>query len=311
LLLIYVLVDKLGGSAAMGILAFAVIVGNADALIKMVGFKSADEGIVELDEGVRTVHTQFSFIIKSFFFTFIGLKLTPPWSLLVAGVVIGFGLLVARVPAVMAIARGEFDHKDRQLITVSLPRGMAAGVLATLPAQAGIAGTENLPSLVFAAVVTSIGLFAIGFRKIRAAQPSLVSPGETSLPETAVDTSAAPMELPEHATPLPTPPSPGQGGDGWSETTAPQPAPLPPVPAGAATPFPAQPGVPQAAAPQGTPPQSGVPSAAAQRVAPQPTPTQPAPGAPRPAPAPQAHAPARQAHSPAAPPTPGTPDTDT
>jgi cell volume regulation protein A len=167
LLFLYVAVDQSGGSAALGILAFAVIVGNANTLMNLVGFRAADDGPVELDADLRTVHTQISFIIKSFFFTFIGLKLTPPWSLLMAGVVVGIGLLVARVPAVQTVARGSFTHKDRQLITVSLPRGMAAGVLATLPAQAGIEGTEDLPSMVFAAVVTSIAVFAFGFRKIR------------------------------------------------------------------------------------------------------------------------------------------------
>ena len=178
LLFLYVAVDQSGGSAAMGILAFAVIVGNADTLMRLVGFRAADDGPVELDADLRTVHTQISFIIKSFFFTFIGLKLTPPWSLLMAGVVLGIGLLVARVPAVQTVARGDFTDPDRQLITVSLPRGMAAGVLATLPAQAGIEGTQDLPSMVFAAVVTSIAIFAFGFRKIRSAAAPAQANGE-------------------------------------------------------------------------------------------------------------------------------------
>jgi cell volume regulation protein A len=44
-----------------------------------------------------------------------------------------------------------------------MPRGLASGVLSTLPFEYGIAGTENLSHAVFALIVTSILLFAAGF----------------------------------------------------------------------------------------------------------------------------------------------------
>lgn len=175
LIMLYVVVDGAGGSAAMAILAFAVIVGNADALIKRVGFSIGDRPL-QLEESVRTVHTQLTFIIKSFFFTFIGLMLAPPWSLLLFGVVVGSVLLLARWPAVKLANLGAgLAPAESKLIGISLPRGLAAGVLATMPAQAGAPGTENLPSLVFSAVVTSIMVFAIGFKMARAsAAPTAV-----------------------------------------------------------------------------------------------------------------------------------------
>jgi cell volume regulation protein A len=40
---------------------------------------------------------------------------------------------------------------------------LAAGVLSTLPLQYGIAGAENFSPGVFALIVTTIVLFAIGF----------------------------------------------------------------------------------------------------------------------------------------------------
>ena len=318
LLVLYVVVDKMGGSAAMGILAFAIIVGNADALMKMVGFRADGDGPVELDYEVRTVHTQISFIIKSFFFTFIGLKLTPPWSLLAAGVVFGFGLLVARVPAVIAVTRGAFEHKDRQLITVSFPRGMAAGVLATLPAQAGVAGTEKLPSLVFAAVVTSIGIFAFGFKKIRSGAPpakadakdSAAGGPEAQTPVDGTPTPAAvsgtqPSEIPtlaEAAAPGVQGPAPAALAAQATGAPAPE-TPTPPLGAPAALiadpAMPPPPGLaPLGPAPGGaTGPSTGSSTGSATgprttTLTGQPAPQAPAPQAPAPqAPAPQAPAP--------------------
>ncbi|HLT37468.1 MAG TPA: cation:proton antiporter, partial [Enhygromyxa sp.] len=167
LLFLTVMVGSVGGNAAMAVLTFSVVVGNADALMKMVGFSLGDKPL-KLDDTVVTVHTQVAFIIKSFFFTYIGLMLAPPWSLLLLGIVVGFTLFGSRIPATMLIARAPaFNHYERKLVTVALPRGMAAGVLATMPAAAGVEGTEQLPAMVFAAVVTSIAIFAVGFRKVR------------------------------------------------------------------------------------------------------------------------------------------------
>jgi len=186
LLILYVIIGETGGSAALGILTFAVIVGNAGWIGKRVGFS----GDVDLGEDVRGFSRQLAFIIKSFFFTFMGAMLAPPWSLIALGVVLGLVLLAVRVPAVwLATRAGEFSGTERRLVTVCLPRGMAAGVLATLPASAGVANTEWLPVTVFSAVVTTILLFAGGFpmtlRRLRAETSEQPSPAPAPADATA------------------------------------------------------------------------------------------------------------------------------
>jgi NhaP-type Na+/H+ or K+/H+ antiporter len=57
-----------------------------------------------------------------------------------------------------------------------MPRGMAAGVLAILPAQRGVPGMQELPVVVFSCVVVTILAFAVGMplmtRRIDAANPA-------------------------------------------------------------------------------------------------------------------------------------------
>ena len=181
LLLLFVTVDWLGGSAALAILTAAVIVGNAPALAKVVGLSRGSR----LSRGVESTHDQITFIVKSFFFTFIGAMLGPPWHLVVIGVVMGFLLLVARAPAIGVATLGTGWPKTGKILTaVTMPRGMAAGVLAMLPAQAGIAGTEQLPVMVFAAVLTTVVFFAVGFPilKNRAGVPVIVHDDAVSPP---------------------------------------------------------------------------------------------------------------------------------
>lgn len=179
LLILYVTVDQLGGNPAMAVLTFSVIAGNADSLMKRIGFSLGDKPL-QLDDTVVTVHTQATFFVKSFFFTYIGLMLSPPWSLIIVGVLVGVSLFLTRVPVALMVAgqSGGFDDKQRKMITISLPRGMAAGVLAILPSSAkyAIPGTEQLPALVFAAVVTSILIFTYGFRQVRPVMKKVIAP---------------------------------------------------------------------------------------------------------------------------------------
>lgn len=213
LLILYVAVDNSGGNPAMAVLTFSVIVGNAEALMKMVGFSLGDKPLA-LDDNVVTVHTQAAFIIKSFFFTYIGLMLSRPLHLLLLGFVVGLSLFVTRIPAVMLVARKGFTEAQRKMITVSLPRGMAAGVLATMPwAKYKIEGTQELPSMVFAAVVTSILVFAYGFKKVRAAAPE-GEPVEGEQPSLAQGEGEQQLALADRETPVDGAPVDGAPVDG-------------------------------------------------------------------------------------------------
>ncbi len=173
LLLLYVVIDALGGSAALGILAFAILVGNASGIGRKVGLQTE----VDLHPDVRGFHRQMTFFIKSFFFTFIGAMMSPPWAMIAFGILLGFMMLVARFPGVwLATIRSRLSGPQKALVLVSLPRGMAAGVLATMPMAAGIVGTDQLPTIVFAAVFTSILIFAVGFPLTRRNLTPVVAP---------------------------------------------------------------------------------------------------------------------------------------
>jgi hypothetical protein len=79
------------------------------------------------------------------------------------------------------------------MVLISLPRGMAAGVLATMPAHRGVPGTENVPLAVFATVLSTILIFAIGFPIVQRRLPR--DPAEISavpLPAGAAQPSVAP-----------------------------------------------------------------------------------------------------------------------
>lgn len=212
LLILFVLINNLGGSAALGILVVAIILGNARGLSKTIGL--AQE--VELDTSVRGFHRQMAFIIKSFFFVFIGAMLRFD-LLILLGVVLGLVLFGARIPAVYAALVGSgLSSEQKKLAAVAMPRGLAAGVLATLPVAAGVPGTEALPTAVFWAVFTTILIFAVGFFKIKARlEPIAEDAGNVPLPAGAARPSISPAPtVTTVIPPITSPPEPGGSGGG-------------------------------------------------------------------------------------------------
>ena len=160
LIVLYVIVDGLEGSAALAILTTAIMLGNAKAFSRKIGL--AEDAF--LDQGIKDVHGQVAFFIKSFFFTFIGAMIGAPWGLVAVGIFLGLMLLAVRIPAVfLATAGSTLDMDSRKIASVFLPRGMAGGVLAMMPHAMGVPGTKDLPVMVFATIVTTIILFSAGF----------------------------------------------------------------------------------------------------------------------------------------------------
>ncbi len=158
LLGLYVLVDAAHGSGALAVLIFALLMGNF-------GLRLATDGSAltgSLDQSTRLFHSQVTFIIKALFFTFMGAMLGRPSSQMALGIGLGLLLVAGRVVAVrLALVRSSLSRPERNLVTVLMPRGLAAGVLATFPVTAGLPESSGIPAIVYAAVITTIVVFAV------------------------------------------------------------------------------------------------------------------------------------------------------
>lgn len=198
LFLLHVGVEELGGSGALGILAAAVMVGNAPNLEKSSGMARA----ARVGKSFSGVHDPISFLIKSFFFAFVGAMLGPDWGSFAFGVAIGLLLLVARVAAAGLATLGTDTSRSMRLVLGFLaPRGMAAGALALLPLQAGVPDAAGLPPIVFAALTGSIATFAITFpllerrlpKDARGAEPPSESDAGWTVSEALVVAKPSPL----------------------------------------------------------------------------------------------------------------------
>ena len=167
LFLTFVVATNLGGNGALSALFFGLIIGNARHIGRKIKFRST----VSIDDSVRGFHSQISFLIRSFFFVFTGLLFSlSSFTSVAIGLVLSFTFLGIRFVVVkMATVKSELNTYQT-LMTVMLPRGLAAAVLASIPLTSGIPGSNVFPEIAFIVILTTIITCTVGVAVIKKRQ---------------------------------------------------------------------------------------------------------------------------------------------
>lgn len=157
--IVFGLAELLGFSGAIAALAFGIVLGNVDALtgLKMPGPLFARLKPVQLNKTEEALFAEIVFLLKTFFFVYIGLSIRfTHWSTVAAGLGITLGLFLVRVPVVRWSLSPETSRADASLAAVMTPKGLAAAVLASMPLQAGLASGGAIQDAVYAVILFSI-----------------------------------------------------------------------------------------------------------------------------------------------------------
>jgi cell volume regulation protein A len=162
-LILYGVITLTGGNGALGVLACALLIGNAADLLPKT-YKSIEASDFRNDETSMAIHSQLTFFVKSFFFFLIGLLFPTEPKLIIIGAVLAVVLALSRIPSARISLWGAgFTPQQQRLVAISIPRGLAAGVLSTLPLYRGVPRMQNLAPVIFSMIVFSILIFAGGF----------------------------------------------------------------------------------------------------------------------------------------------------
>jgi len=175
ILLGYAVTEGLGGSGALSALLFGLILGNERELFKIFKIndgKNEDERILcSVSKGLRRFQAEIAFLIRTFFFVFLGIIVSiSSISVLISGVIISLILFVARFGAVWISTRNSPLKVDHEIMTTIFTRGLAAAVLATLPAQygmpyAGLFVDISVVVIVTTAIMATVGSLIVGHQK--------------------------------------------------------------------------------------------------------------------------------------------------
>ncbi len=125
----------LNSSGAIAALAFGLAIGNRHVVKRRLSSLSLSNAT---NLQIQQFHSEITFFVRTFFFVYLGLffRLSTFTEIhLVAGLLtISMIVLVRWIVSLSAWKIGDLNIEDAETVFASMPRGLAAAVLATLPA---------------------------------------------------------------------------------------------------------------------------------------------------------------------------------
>ena len=169
LFVLFFLATSFGESGALTALVFGLMIGNKKHLARIFKFK------VPMITNDNPTHNQLTFLVRSFFFVFVGLMASfGQIEYLVFGVLITVAVYFGRILISKMTLTKRFSYLDRAVTKSMIPRGLAAAVLATYPITLGLPNAEAYPQIIFFIILSSVVITTIGLgrsKKIPAPEP--------------------------------------------------------------------------------------------------------------------------------------------
>ena len=152
--ILYGITEFLGYSGAIASLAFGLTVVNIRhiSFLKKYSYKAS-----EFSKTEKMTFSAGAFLLKTFFFLYIGISMniTDIPSILM-GLMITIVIYSGRLVVIRYLMPESTSIRDATIMSVIVPKGLAAAVLAALLPLQGISGSEPAQNIVYAVIFWSI-----------------------------------------------------------------------------------------------------------------------------------------------------------
>jgi len=166
LFVIFFVEKSLGGTGALAPLIFGLMLGNKQLISRYLKFK-----VPEISSDDPT-HNQLTFLVRSFFFVFVGLLATiGRLEFIIVGVAGTILIYLTRVGIIKISLRGRFSAFDNKVTAAMIPRGLAAAVVAIIPLTMGLPNAESYPQIVFVIILMSVIITTVALTKAKSLIP--------------------------------------------------------------------------------------------------------------------------------------------
>jgi len=155
--LLFFLATSFGESGALTALVFGLMLGKKTYFSRLLKVKFPEDTID------NSLHNQVTFLVRAFFFVFVGLLASfAQLEYVIFGVVAAIGIYIGRIIITKSVLVRGFSKLDKKVTSVMIPRGLAAAVLATFPLSMGLPNAEAYPQIIFFVIFTSVLITTIG-----------------------------------------------------------------------------------------------------------------------------------------------------
>ena len=164
--LLFFLATSFGESGALTALVFGLMLGNKTFFARKLRVKFPDD-IID-----NSLHNQVTFLVRAFFFVFVGLLATfTQVEYVIFGIIAAIAIYIGRILITKTVLVRSFSNLDKKVTSVMIPRGLAAAVLATYPLTMGLENASAYPQIIFFIILTSVIITTIGLGKAKNIPP--------------------------------------------------------------------------------------------------------------------------------------------
>jgi len=162
--LLYGVVELLEFSGPIAVLFFSITLGNVALLRPKPLPRYLAPRQVELTAAEKSFFAEIVFLLRTFFFVYVGASIVFDNAyLLLLGVGFTVVLFLVRIPVVLLAADKGTPVLDKAVMSILIPKGLGAAVLATLPLQRGMPTGAAIQTIVFAVIMATTVLCTILF----------------------------------------------------------------------------------------------------------------------------------------------------
>jgi cell volume regulation protein A len=153
----------------------------------------------EMDDETKQFHALTSFVIRTFFFVYLGIIVSfQNINYILIGIIILLALLGVRYIAILiSTYKGNFERDDMQTMMVLMPRGLAAAILAIkfgpefvdryMPGSEGLFKDVAFVVILGTAIITTIGVSIICHNEMKKMKDLENKKPESKIPDSSID----------------------------------------------------------------------------------------------------------------------------
>jgi cell volume regulation protein A len=157
LFMLFFLATSFGESGALTALVFGLMLGKKNYFTRVLKIKFPEDLIDD------SLHNQVTFLVRAFFFVFVGLLASfAQIEYVIFGVIAAIAIYIGRIIITKSVLVRGFSKLDVKVTSVMIPRGLAAAVLATFPLSMGLPNADAYPQIIFFVVITTVIITTIG-----------------------------------------------------------------------------------------------------------------------------------------------------
>jgi NhaP-type Na+/H+ or K+/H+ antiporter len=156
LFILYGITEYLSFSGPITALSFGIAIGNLQYFEPKFVERIAPNQNIVLPAAEKDFFSEIIFLLRIFFFVFIGINLQinrPDW--LLWGAAITFALVIVRILMVRFVISENTPVLDRAVMSVMIPKGLGAAVMATLPLYQGVPHGEAIQAICYSIILFS------------------------------------------------------------------------------------------------------------------------------------------------------------